>query len=89
MIKVEIGVLAAAAKNPAMPTITKLAGFGTKAGQSPWKASPTAPPPHPPMTIEGPKTPPEPPLPIVRLVVRILPSAMARRIPMLMPPARP
>ena len=37
------------------------------------------------MTIEGPKTPPEPPLPIVRLVVRILPSAMARRMPMLMP----
>ena len=34
MIKVEIGVLAAAAKNPAMPTITKLAGFGTRLGQS-------------------------------------------------------
>ena len=31
------------------------------------------------MTIEGPKTPPEPPLPIVKLVVRILPRAMASR----------
>ena len=37
------------------------------------------------MTIEGPKTPPEPPLPIVRLVVRILPSAMASKTPMLIP----
>ena len=31
------------------------------------------------MTIEGPNTPPEPPLPIVRLVVRILPKAIANR----------
>ena len=32
------------------------------------------------MTIEGPNTPPEPPLPMVRPVVTILPTATARRI---------
>ena len=40
MIKVENGVLAAAAKKPAMPTITKLAGWGTRAGQRLWKSQP-------------------------------------------------
>ena len=33
MISVEKGVFAAAAKKPAMPTITKLAGCGTSQGQ--------------------------------------------------------
>ena len=33
MTSVEKGVLAAAAKKPAMPTMTKLAGFGTRPGQ--------------------------------------------------------
>ena len=42
---------------------------------------PSAPPPQPPITIDGPNTPPEPPLPMVRLVVRILPSATASSSP--------
>ena len=54
-------------------------GCGTKAGQSQCRRMPRAPPPQPPITIEGPKTPPEPPLPMVRLVVRILPRATASR----------
>ena len=33
------------------------------------------------MTIDGPNTPPDPPLPMVRLVVRIFPSAMANSSP--------
>ena len=77
MTSVENGVLAAAAKKPAMPTMTKVAGCGTSAGQSQWRRIPSAPPPQPPMTIDGPKTPPEPPLPMVRPVVRILPRATA------------
>ena len=35
---------------------------------------PSAPPPQPPITIDGPNTPPEPPLPMVNPVVRIFPS---------------
>ncbi len=81
MINVEKGVFAAAAKKPAMPTMTKLAGCGTSQGQKLWKTIPSAPPPQPPMTIEGPKTPPEPPLAMVKLVVRILPRAIASRMP--------
>ena len=80
MISVENGVLAAAAKKPAMPTITKLAGCGTRWGQRLWNTMPSAPPPQPPITIDGPKTPPEPPLPIVRPVVTIFPSAIINRI---------
>ena len=76
---VETGVLAAAAKKPAMPTITNVAGWGTSAGQNQCRTIPNAPPPQPPMTMLGPKTPPEPPLPMVRPVVRILPRATARR----------
>ena len=78
MMSVEKGVLAAAAKKPAMPMITKVAGWGTSDGHQLCKSSPKAPPPQPPMTIDGPNTPPEPPLPMVRPVVRILPSAIAR-----------
>src|SRR5271170_7675750 len=64
-----------------MPTITKLAGCGARLGQIWLSAIPRAPAPQPPMTIDGPKTPPEPPLPIVRLVVTILPSATAMSTP--------
>ncbi len=46
-------------------------------GRIQWSKIPSAPPPQPPMTIDGPKTPPEPPLPIVRPVVRILPNAIS------------
>ena len=56
MMSVEKGVFAAAAKNPAMPTITKLAGCGTSHGKRLWNMIPMAPPPHPPITIEGPNT---------------------------------
>jgi hypothetical protein len=80
MMSVENGVLAAA-KNPAMPMITKLAGCGTRPGHAWWNTVPTAPPVQPPMTIAGPNTPPDPPLPIVRLVVRILPRATATSTP--------
>ena len=67
--------MAAAAKKPAMPTMTKLAGCGTEpCGKTRWSRMPSAPPPQPPITIDGPNTPPEPPLPMVRPVVRILPS---------------
>ena len=79
MMSVENGVFAAAAKKPAMPTTTKLAGCGTSQGERWCKQIPKAPPPQPPMTIDGPKTPPEPPLPMVRPVVKILPKAMANR----------
>ncbi len=65
MMMVEKGVLAAAAKKPAMPRMMKLCGCGTRSGKSDEHSRPTAP-------------PPQPPLPIVRLVVRILPSATAR-----------
>ena len=80
MTIVENGVFAAAAKKPPMPTITKAAGFGTREGAYRCRMMPSAPPPQPPITIDGPKTPPEPPLPIVRLVVAIFPRAMAIRI---------
>ena len=76
MMSVEKGVFAAAAKKPAMPTMTKLARVAQEPGHQWWKTIPSAPPPQPPMTIEGPKTPPEPPLPMVKLVVAILPSAI-------------
>jgi hypothetical protein len=79
MTRVEKGVLAAAAKKPAMPTTTNAAGWGTRPGQAVPKnqlrTMPRAPPPQPPMTIDGPNTPPEPPLPMVSPVVRILPKA--------------
>ena len=60
-----------------MPTITKLAGWAHNSGQMWCSTMPNAPPPQPPMTIEGPNTPPEPPLPIVKAVVKILPIAIA------------
>ena len=66
-------------KKPAMPMMTKAAGWGAMAGQRLWRKMPMAPPPHPPMTMEGPKTPPEPPEPMVRPVVRIFPREMTRR----------
>jgi hypothetical protein len=58
-----------AAKKPALPTTTKLAGLMSKPGQKWLSTSPNAPPPQPPITIDGPKTSPDPPLPIVKLVV--------------------
>ena len=56
---------------------SKLPGLGTRVGHQLCRNIPKAPPPHPPMTIEGPNTPPEPPLPIVRPVVKIFPKAIA------------
>src|SRR4051812_29920801 len=79
MTSVEIGVLAAAAKNPAMPTMTNVAGCGARAGHRRCSTTPRAPPPQPPITIDGPNTPPDPPPPIVSPVVRILPTATASR----------
>ena len=76
MISVENGVFAAAAKKPAIPTMTKLAGMRRGPGHQ-MEARPPAPRPHPPMTIEGPNTPPEPPLPIVKRGRRDLAQAMA------------
>src|SRR5581483_1166731 len=81
MIRVENGVLAAAAKNPAMPTTANAAGCGANAGHRWFSPSPTAPPAHPPITIDGPNTPPDPPDPIVSPVVRILPTDTARSTP--------
>jgi len=52
----EIGVLAIPAKNPAMPTTTNAAGCCTIWGNRS-EQDPTAPPVHPPITIEGPNTP--------------------------------
>ncbi len=77
IIKVENGVFAAAAKKPAMPTSANAAGLSCSPGNIRPSTMPSAPPPQPPMTIEGPNTPPEPPLPIVKLVVRIFPNAIA------------
>ena len=53
MTSVEKGVLAAAAKKPAMPTSTKVVGFGTKAGQNQCSRIPNAPPAHPPIAHRG------------------------------------
>ena len=74
---VENGVLAAAAKNPAVPSRTNAAGGGAQVGPSGWRISPSAPPPHPPIKSAGPNTPPDPPLPTVRLVVTNFPTAIA------------
>ncbi len=81
MIIVEKGVFAAAAKKPAIPTTANALGSGANLGQIEWIANPRAPPALAPITIEGPNTPPEPPEPIVRLVVSILPIAMANNSP--------
>ena len=72
---VEIGVLETAVKKPAMPTTTKAPGSVTTVGMMPWNIFPTAPPMAPPMTTEGPKTPPLPPDPMEKEVVSTFPSA--------------
>src|SRR4051812_13319419 len=72
---VEIGACAAPAKKPAMPTMAKICGCGTSCGHMLCSSNPTAAPVQPPITIEGPNTPPDPPELIVREVVKILTSA--------------
>jgi len=73
----EIGVLAIPAKKPGHAHDDERGGLLHIWGNQEWSRDPTAPPVHPPITIEGPNTPALPPDPIVDDVVRILPSAIA------------
>jgi len=75
MSTVESGARAQPEKKPAMPTTAKACGCRTSSGHHSWKICPMAEPRQPPITIEGPNTPPEPPELIVRLVVRIFSRA--------------
>src|SRR6185437_9911255 len=75
MSKVEIGVLATPAKKPAIPTNVNGPTSGTTPGNHSWNNVPTEAPRQPPITIDGPNTPPDPPEPIVSAVESILPKA--------------
>ncbi len=51
-------------------------------GARSWAAAPKAEPSMAPMNSEGAKTPPEPPMPMVRLVAAIFPTSSTSRNPM-------
>ena len=60
---VEIGARAMPAKKPAIPTTANASGSVNTYGHRYCKVRPTAAPVHPPITTDGPNTPPEPPEP--------------------------
>src|ERR1041385_7432144 len=62
-----------------MPTIVNGPPAGSIPGNHASNTVPTVAPRQPPMTIDGPNTPPEPPEPIVSDVVSILPIATKPR----------
>ena len=72
-------MLETAVKNPAIPTITNEPGFITMPGIAMWNILPITPPIAPPITMEGPKTPPLPPEPMENDVVIIFPKARHKR----------
>lgn len=79
-IIVEIGAFDTAEKKPAIPSMAMAWGDTIISGMRLLKNIPTAPPKHPPITTEGPKTPPDPPEPMLKEVVRILPNATPIKI---------
>jgi len=83
MIMVERGALAIPAKKPAIPTTTYAPGSGAMAGRSMFRASPIKPPTDAPITMDGPKIPALPPLPMLKDVVRILANIRINRSRML------
>ena len=74
-----IGVRAAPANTAPMPTSAYAPGGPVTWGSTWWARVPNAAPSIAPMNREGANTPPEPPMPMVRLVARILPSARMSR----------
>ncbi len=82
MITAVMGARAAPAKTAPIP-ISPYAPTGpAMPGATWWAVSPNAAPSMAPMNSEGAKTPPEPPMPMVRLVAAILPTSSTTRKPM-------
>ncbi len=81
-ITIEVsGVLETPAKKPPIPTSTKAAGSICAWGTQDARNCPQAPPSMPPMSIDGPNTPPLPPELIVRPVATILRTARVSSSP--------
>ena len=81
MITAVIGACAAAAKTAPIPDQSVRAGRAGQAGQARVRPRPKALPSIAPMNSDGAKTPPEPPIAMVRLVATILPTSSAEQEP--------